>query len=148
MRCYLIRDTKVTVLQGVPKALPPDAKLIEAARQLDQNRFPAAVLVEIWNGLPGTTPVKKFKDRATGLRRLWQALEALPISSARTDSKQAQLIALLQRPGGASIEELSQAMGWQVHSVRGALSGVLKKRLGLAIESSTSDKGRVYRIAS
>lgn len=62
------------------------------------------------------------------------------------DTKQAQMITLLRRPKGATIEELTAATGWQQHSVRGALSGALKKRLGLMIESSEEDRGRVYRI--
>jgi hypothetical protein len=62
-------------------------------------------------------------------------------------SKQDQLIGLLRRPNGATIDELAKATGWQPHSVRGAISGALKKRLGLAVASERSEKrGRVYRI--
>ena len=67
----------------------------------------------------------------------------------KTVSKQNQLIGLLRRPNGATIDELSKATGWQAHSVRGAISGILKKRLGLSVASETSEKrGRIYRIAS
>jgi len=66
---------------------------------------------------------------------------------ARTGSKQAVLITLLQRPAGATIEEMVKATGWQQHSVRGLMSGVLKKRLQLTIDSEQEERGRVYRIA-
>lgn len=56
------------------------------------------------------------------------------------------LVALLRRPEGASIEELMAATGWQAHSVRGALSGAIKKKLGLAVASEAKDGVRVYRI--
>lgn len=61
--------------------------------------------------------------------------------------KQAAIIALLRRPEGASIEQLTVATGWQRHSIRGAVSGVLKRKLGLVIDSALDEeRGRVYRI--
>jgi hypothetical protein len=65
---------------------------------------------------------------------------------AKRESKQAKVIELLRRPKGATIEELAVATGWQQHSVRGVLSGALNKRLGLTIESTREERGRVYRI--
>jgi len=62
-------------------------------------------------------------------------------------TKQDQLLALLRRPQGVTIEQAAKALTWQPHSVRGVLSGVLKKRLGLAVTSTKSDGGRVYRVA-
>jgi len=68
--------------------------------------------------------------------------------SPRRTTKQAQLINLLKRPEGATIAEIADATGWKPHSVRGAMSGSLKKRLGLTITSEKIDyRGRVYRIA-
>ncbi len=61
--------------------------------------------------------------------------------------KQALLIDLLKRKKGATIEEIVEATGWQAHSVRGAISGALKKKLGLMVTSDPVEKrGRVYRI--
>jgi hypothetical protein len=69
-----------------------------------------------------------------------------PKNNMREDSKQATMIKLLKRPGGATIDEMAQANSWQRHSVRGVISGVLKKRLGLSISSEKEERGRVYRI--
>ncbi|MGD0277039.1 MAG: DUF3489 domain-containing protein [Syntrophales bacterium] len=66
----------------------------------------------------------------------------------RGESKQATLIKLLERPSGATIDEMAKVTSWQRHSVRGVMSGVLKKRLGLSIASEKEERGRVYRIAA
>ena len=67
--------------------------------------------------------------------------------TTRPGTKQAALIALLQRPEGASITEIAAALAWQSHTVRGAISGALKKRLGLAVVARKIDgRGTVYRI--
>ena len=58
------------------------------------------------------------------------------------------VVVLLQRPEGATLAAMMQATGWQAHSVRGAMSGALKKKAGLAILSEVGETGRVYRIAS
>jgi hypothetical protein len=66
----------------------------------------------------------------------------------RAGTKQAILISLLQRPEGANIAEIVAATGWQAHTARGAISGALKKKLGLAVTSAREvGRGSVYRIA-
>jgi hypothetical protein len=68
-------------------------------------------------------------------------------SATRSGTKQALLVDLLRRKGGATIAEVVKATGWQPHSVRGAISGNLKKKLGLAVVSDKVEgRGRVYRI--
>ena len=69
-------------------------------------------------------------------------------SKMRGESKQAMLIQLLKRPEGVTIDEMAKATGWQRHSIRGIMSGVLKKRLGLSIASEKEERGRIYRIAA
>jgi hypothetical protein len=65
----------------------------------------------------------------------------------RDASKQAKLIEMLRRAKGATIEEIAEAFSWQHHTVRGAIAGALKKKLGLDVTSEKDDKrGRVYRI--
>lgn len=65
----------------------------------------------------------------------------------RDNTKQATLIAMLRRPEGATIGQMASALEWQAHTVRGALAGALKKKLGLTLVSE-KEKGqeRVYRI--
>lgn len=68
---------------------------------------------------------------------------------ARVASKQDRLVELLRRPNGATVTELTKATGWQAHSVRGAISGVVKKKLGLNVSTEVVEKrGRIYRIAA
>jgi Protein of unknown function (DUF3489) len=75
----------------------------------------------------------------------------------RAGTKQAQMIEMLKRPEGATVEQIAEATGWQHHTIRGAISGALKKKLGLTVEATrtrevgpnkTGAKGSstVYRI--
>lgn len=65
----------------------------------------------------------------------------------RTGTKQDTLIAMLRAPEGATIEEIVAATGWLSHTVRGSMSGALKKKLGLTITSEKMDgRGRVYKL--
>ena len=65
----------------------------------------------------------------------------------RENTKQAQVIAMLSRPGGATIADICAETGWMQHTSRGFLAGSVKKKLGLTV-TSTKDSGavRVYRI--
>ena len=66
----------------------------------------------------------------------------------RDNSKQADVIRMLQRPEGATIGQICAATGWQAHTVRGTFAGAFKKNLGLTIVSDKPQGGeRVYRIA-
>jgi hypothetical protein len=82
-----------------------------------------------------------------------ETAETSPYSEApkpvaiRAGTKQAQIIALLQRPEGASISEIVEATGWLSHSARGLISGGLKKKLGLPVTVQKLDqRGTVYRL--
>jgi hypothetical protein len=189
--------------------------------------WPAARLVEIWNSLPGTTPVKKFKDRATAVSRIWKALqslgetapdpkEAAPVTEVapeaeaeanetaqpetsetvmveavmpestepavapqtpdvgpeqapakikttrakkaplaatnggvpREGSKTSQVIEMLKREGGVTLEELMAKFQWQAHTTRSLLSagGPLVKKHGLVITSEKVGDKRTYAI--
>ena len=62
-------------------------------------------------------------------------------------TKQAAIIAMLQRPEGATIAEIVAATGWQAHSARGMISGALKKKLGLPVTSEKVDgRGTVHKV--
>jgi hypothetical protein len=68
-------------------------------------------------------------------------------AKTREGTKQATMIAMLQSEGGATITEIATATSWQLHTVRGAMAGPLKKKLGLTITSQEFEgRGRVYRI--
>ena len=65
----------------------------------------------------------------------------------REGTKQATLIAMLRAPDGATIEEIMAVTGWQSHTVRGAMAGALKKKLGLEVTSEkVENRGRVYKL--
>jgi hypothetical protein len=174
--------------------------------------WPAARLVEIWNSLSGETQVKKFKDRATAVSRIWKAIqhlgEAVPAEEHETapaidvppmavnaapvpeaasatplapqsphaapeepsaksatrvkkapvaattqntvgpweGSKTSQVIAMLKREGGTTLEEIMLAMGWQKHTTRAMLSagGSLTKNHGLVVSSEKVGDQRKY----
>jgi hypothetical protein len=83
--------------------------------------------------------------------------EVAATRTPRAGTKQAQMIEMLKRPEGATVEQIAAATGWQHHTIRGAISGALKKNLGLTVEATrtrevgpnkTGAKGSttVYRI--
>jgi hypothetical protein len=84
-------------------------------------------------------------------RRGKKAPKRRPKAKAATPgqaSKSARVIALLEKPKGATVAELMKATGWQAHSVRGFLSGTLRKKMGLKIESTKrGGLERVYSIS-
>jgi len=195
----------------------------EAALAKLAANWPAARLVEIWNSLPGETPVKKFKDRATAVSRIWKAIqslgqaaptaeEAAPVpetapvpeqessetaqpegavpettepavatplapqsphvapsepsakkkatrakkaptdatnaGAPREGSKTSQVIAMLKREGGTTLEEIMTEMGWQKHTTRAMLSagGSLTKKHGIIVTSEKVGDKRTYSI--
>jgi hypothetical protein len=81
-----------------------------------------------------------------------EVTEASKPITIRAGTKQAQIIALLQRPEGASIAEIVEATSWQAHTARGAISGALKKKLGLPVTAEKVEgrggRGTVYRLSS
>ena len=66
---------------------------------------------------------------------------------ARQGTNTAKILALLQRPAGATVPQLRKATGWLPHSVRGFLSGTLRQKMGLALTSTKDSNGqRRYRL--
>ena len=64
----------------------------------------------------------------------------------RTETKQGRILAMLRAPSGATIDTMMHATGWQQHSVRGFLAGVVRKKLGFNLVSAATEGGRLYRI--
>ena len=70
----------------------------------------------------------------------------VPTKSKEPSGKLGKVVSLLKRPKGASLADLMKATGWQAHSVRGAISGAIKKKLKFAVLSEMTGNVRTYRI--
>jgi pyruvate/2-oxoglutarate dehydrogenase complex dihydrolipoamide acyltransferase (E2) component len=197
---------KIYTIENATNNITIHASAKEAEAVIDAQRFrnqaglaklaadwPMARLIEIWNSLPGVTPVKKFKDRGTAAERIWNIIEGLesrtgeapsadaatdataepvaaadapatekasPASKARTEpagakaprenSNTSQVIAMLKREAGVSVEEIMAAMQWQKHTTRALLSagGSLTRKHGLIVISEKVGEERRYFIRS
>jgi Protein of unknown function (DUF3489) len=84
--------------------------------------------------------------RSTSKSRPRTRLAPSSKTAMRLDTKHARIIALLRAPAGTTIVAIMTATGWQQHSVRGFLAGVVRKKLRLNLISEQTDKGRIYRI--
>jgi hypothetical protein len=83
---------------------------------------------------------------ATAISTVAAAKPSQQTKEADAGSKQSRVIAMLQSPAGATIAAMMKATGWQLHSVRGFLAGVVRKRLKLKLNSKTIAGTRVYQI--
>jgi hypothetical protein len=81
---------------------------------------------------------KPAKRRAKAKAKAAKPGKAAPAEkpAPRTGTKQARMIEMLKRPEGATVEQIAEATGWQHHTIRGAISGALKKKLGLTVEAT------------
>jgi hypothetical protein len=74
------------------------------------------------------------------------AAQSESVEQTSKHTKQARVIAMLQAPSGATVAAIMQQTGWQPHSVRGFLAGVVRKKLKLTLHSTKVDGQRVYRV--
>jgi hypothetical protein len=149
MRFYIIGNDGITLCREPPAAVNEGEIAVAASEELHAARLSGKRLLALWNALPGVEKRRKVADRDALIEQLWSAIEALPDpeSDAKRPSKQDEVIAMLRRPEGATVDEVVSATGWQRHTVRGVFSGTLKKKLGLTLASAKEERGRVYRIA-
>ena len=87
---------------------------------------------------PRTKPPKRLKSNTKK--------SAQTASRSRGTTKHDRVLGLLQTKGGTTIAAISKVTGWQPHSIRGFFAGVVKKKLGLTLESEKTKSGRIYRI--
>lgn len=103
--------------------------------------------------IPVSTMLVREEEAAEARIKRKDGTRTAATAAADTDNtavprgKLGQLIALMRRPDGASLAELMSATGWQAHSVRGAISGAVKKKLGLTVETIVTEGVRHWRIA-
>ena len=150
MCIYVISNDGITLCREAPARVTEGEIAVTSKEELQAVPLSGKRLLALWNALPGAERRKKVGDRAALTDELWSAIEALPEpepqSDAKRPSKQDEVITMLRRPEGATVDEVASAMGWQRHTVRGLFSGTLKKKLGLTLASAQEERGRVYRI--
>ena len=151
MRIYIIGNDGITLGGETTPQLNVGEMAIGSSEDLHAAPLSGKRLLALWNALPGVEKRKKVGDSDALIDQPWSAIERLPKpeppSEAKRPSKQDDVIAMLRRPEGATVDEVASATGWQRHTVRGLFSGTLKKKLGLTVASAKEERGRVYRIA-
>lgn len=91
----------------------------------------------------------KPASNARQARKANNTNNASSTSKPRADSKQADVISMLNRPQGVTIPAIMEKTGWQQHSVRGFFAGVVRKKLGLTLASEKTEEAvRIYRIVT
>src|SRR5438105_15099850 len=152
MRVFIIGNDGITLCRKPPATVNDGEIAVASNEELHAAPLSGKRLLALWNALPGVEKRRKVGGRAMLIDQLWTAVEALPEpepqSDAKRPSKQDEVIGMLRRPEGATVDEVASAMGWQRHTVRGLFSGTLKKKLRLTVASAQEERGRVYRITA
>ena len=116
-------------------------------RKLSKRRTPShsssGMTAKQNNAAAQTTPHKLVKPKRGTPP---QPQPSLVKQTERTETKQGRILAMLRAPSGVTIDAMMHATGWQQHSVRGFLAGVVRKKLGFNLVSAATEGGRLYRI--
>jgi hypothetical protein len=166
MTFKLTVDNTITAWSNPPQ-IQPDEQAFEYYQEFNAAAltWPSSRLADIWNKLPGVTPVAKFMNKERGSARIWEQLENLApepepepepkqesetgsARSVRPGTKAALVIGMLSGPDGATLGAIMDATGWQSHTCQGFIAGTLGTKLGLDVESigNGSKLTRKYRI--
>jgi len=150
MRIYVIGTDGITLCREPPPAVNEGEIVVASQQELHAAALTGKRLLSLWNSLSGLEKRRKVGDRDGLIDELWAAIKRLPDpvrpSNARQPSKQDEVIAMLRRPEGVTVDEVASVTGWLRHTVRGVFSGTLKKKLGLTLASAKEERGRVSRI--
>ena len=150
MRIYIICNDGITVCREAPETVSESDRVIRSNEELHAAALSGKRILRLWNALPGVAKRRSVGDRDALIDVLWAAMEKLPdpepVIDAKGISKREQVIAMLLRTEGVTVDEVTGITGWQRHTVRGLFAGTLKKRLGLTLVSTKEERGRVYRI--
>ena len=111
MRIYIIGHDGITLCREAPATLSDDEVAVASKEQLHAAPLSGKRLLALWNALPGVEKRRKVGDRGTLIDQLWSAIEALPEppSDAKRPSKQDEVIAMLRRPEGATVDKVANA---------------------------------------
>jgi hypothetical protein len=150
VRKYIIANDGITLCAELPAAVNEGEIVVASNEELHAAALSGKRLLALWNALPGVEKRRKVGHRDALINDLWSVIELWPDPEpqfeARRPSKQDEVIAMLRRPKGVTVDEVASVTGWQRHTVRGIFSGTLKKKLGLTLASAQEERGRVYRI--
>jgi hypothetical protein len=156
MRILIIGNDGITLCREPPARGNESEIVVASNEELHAAALSGKRLLALWNTLPGVEKRRKVGDRGALIDELWSAIGMLPDPdldpdpkpqpTAKRISKQDELIAMLRRPEGVTVDEVASVTGWQRHTVRGVFSGTLKKKLGFTLASAKEERGRVYRI--
>jgi hypothetical protein len=120
MRIYIIGNDGITLCREPPAAVNEGEIAVASSEELHTARLSGKHLLALWNALPGVEKRRKVGDRDALIEQLWSAIEALPDpqSDAKRPSKQDEVVAMLRRPEGATVDEVASATSWQRHLVK------------------------------
>ena len=142
-RSYTLRITKagLKAIEVEDVADAPDNRATAGRDEVATANTPAETKS---SERPGRAKRSSSKKAAAPTAKATKASSGRP----SPDTKQDRVVALLQQPGGAALDVLVDATGWQKHSVRGFLAGTVRKKLKLALISEKIDGIRTYRIGA
>jgi hypothetical protein len=140
---------------ATPSSQPVATKPAPAKRTVAKSAQPRSAAIKAspptkkstFSGVPsGTATAGKTSHGSAEPAVGSESAAAVLVSSPLPPSKQSQIITLLRGDSGASMPQLMTLTGWQSHTVRGMLSGSLRKRLGLNVQCQREGGVHIYRI--